>query len=53
MKNTILILIAICLIGAAISCKAQGETKHIVVFNQQALVSIEDINTQGKVYRGT
>jgi len=35
MKNTILILIAICLIVAAIPCKAQDETKHIAIINQQ------------------
>jgi hypothetical protein len=39
-------LIAICLIVVAIPCKAQDETKHIAVFNQQWLVvSIEDIDT--------
>jgi hypothetical protein len=37
MKNPILILIAICLIVAAIPCKTQDETKHTAVFNQQWL----------------
>jgi len=55
MKKSILILIAICLIVAVIPCKAQDETKHTAVFNQQwlkGIVSIEAIDAQGKVYRG-